>query len=165
MSAMGDAVEQDMFVVAGLDERAVRGVAEDAAELEFVRVLGAEGELSLVRYRGANRELLEQWTEVRVRVGDGATVVPVLRDADGSPKYPTGTVVVRFREAPSDEEMNELGRRYELVDVRRNEWQPKQVSFRASGGGVFLPKLVAEIEEEKGVRAAWLEAYVVGRRE
>jgi hypothetical protein len=87
---------------------------------------------------------------------DAAWIAPVLRDSSGSELFPTGTVVVRFRDRPGEKALAAFAHDHGLAIERRNEFVPEQVSFRPlRPRDVFLPDLVDRLLTLPGVEVAW----------
>lgn len=94
------------------------------------------------------------WERLQNQLGDGFDVYPVIIDEEGKQKYPVGKVVVRFKEPPSDEVLEELADEHELAGPERNEFSAKQVAFEA--GRKFLPDILEKLKDSKAQRS-WVE--------
>jgi hypothetical protein len=133
-------------------------------ETAFAGVLGREGAvthlsspgLALLRLSEATEEPRKLWTELLGRCAAATWVAPVLRDTAGNELFPTGALVVRFRERPSAEALASFTTQHGLCLERRNEFIPEQVSLRPTRPrDVFLPELVESLARLPEVVAAW----------
>lgn len=113
-----------------------------------------DGEHVVVTAPDADEDAEHRW---RTLADGGAEwAAPVLESPDGQESYPTGDVVVRFAEAPSDDELARWGEREHLSLVGRNRYVPEQASYRPERpASVFLPGLCARVESRPEVAAAW----------
>lgn len=106
------------------------------------------------------------WALLHGRVGGSCTVIPVVLGEDGSSRYPTGLVALRFARAASDDALQRIARKHGLELVRRADLTRQQAFFRpASDADVFLPELSAALARAAGVQAAWLDAESAYRRQ
>jgi hypothetical protein len=95
---------------------------------------------------------------IRKAAGAGATVLPVMEDANGRAAFPTGRVGVRFKQRVEDESLRAFGRRHGLTLVRRNEFQPEQAMFEPKDlAARSLAEAVDEAAADDDVRLAWPE--------
>jgi hypothetical protein len=134
-----------------------RGLRSRAGALGRVDELGA-GDAFLLCVEKAPGDARALWRAAREELGGEALVAPVLLDDAGRPSFATGTVVVRFREPPTEALLRDFVSRHGLRTGERNRYVAEQLSFAVDGaGGEFLPDLVERIAAEPGVRAAWLE--------
>jgi len=107
----------------------------------------------------------ETWRRASRLLGSLGTVDPVLVGPDGELHFPTGEVSVRFKEPPSEAELDQFAARYGLRFVKGNEFVPAQMVFaRAHPMGVFLPELVEQLARSDAVRAAWANTVSRYRR-
>ena len=107
----------------------------------------------------------ETWRRASRLLGSLGTVDPVLVGPDGELHFPTGEVRVRFKEPPSEAELDQFAARYGLRFVKGNEFVPAQMVFaRAHPMGVFLPELVEQLARSDAVRAAWANTVSRYRR-
>lgn len=105
------------------------------------------------------------WALLHGRVGGSCTVIPVVRGEDGSTRYPTGLLALRFAHAASDDALRRIAHKHGLELVRRADLTRQQAFFRpASSADVFLPELSASLAGAAGVQAAWLDAESAYRR-
>ncbi|MGH9132762.1 MAG: hypothetical protein ACRDZZ_02410 [Ilumatobacteraceae bacterium] len=96
------------------------------------------------------------WEDVAELTG-APWVAPVLVDASDRESYPTGEVVVRFAEPPSDAELRRIERAEQVRAVRRNSYVASQVVFApAQPEGMYLPDLCARLEQRHDVASVWL---------
>jgi hypothetical protein len=132
----------------------VEVVRAQLAELAEVKPLTED--LVLVTPRETDGDRSAWWERIRDAVESAEWVAPVVVDEQGRESYPTGAVAIRFQEAPSDEELEELAAEYGLRLLRRNQYVSVQVAFApAEPRETFLPDLVDRIEGNPRVRAAW----------
>ena len=155
-----------LFVVKARPARApLDGLAERAPEIEGVEPLAGDEETCVVSFASGQVEPRTAWERVRALIGEDIPVNPVLVDDDGNLHYPTGTIQVRFAQAPSDEELERFARQHRLRLIARNRYQPAQSSFeRVDAETSYLPDRVQEVKESAGVEAAWEEAQAHYRR-
>ncbi len=155
-----------LFVVQADKARAaLDALPEFSPEIEEVEALPGDEESLVVTLAGEGGEPRAAWERVQELVGEVAPVSPVLVDDEGHLHYPTGTIQVRFAEAPSDEELERFAREHRLRLVARNRYQPAQSSFkRLDAESSYLPDRVRELNESAGVEAAWEEARAQYRR-
>lgn len=98
-------------------------------------------------------------------VGDAAVVVPVLVDRAGNRLYPTGTVQVRFKEAPQAGPIAAFAKRHGLGRGRRNPWASDQVAFALRRDDTrFLPDIVKQVGATPDVAQAWADTRTHYRR-
>lgn len=98
------------------------------------------------------------WQRLQKRLGPDFVVVPVMDDADGSERYPTGLVSVRFGAPVSDTEMKAFARAHDLEVVRRARFTKVQALFRpADIGQRFLPDIVEKLSASTDADAVWLD--------
>lgn len=106
----------------------------------------------------------DAWKSVYNTLGDCFRVYPVVKNEEGSKKYPTGSIVVRFPDAPGDEDLQEWARNHELLVKERNDYVPKQVSFVPSGQEChFLPEVFDSVRNDPDLRV-WLDTLSSYRR-
>ena len=97
--------------------------------------------------------------KLRNAAGAGARIFPVLHDANGTPAFPTGRVVVRFKKAAQDKALRDFADKHRLELVRRNEFQPEQAIFEPKKRHRrTLTESVAEASADGDVELAWPEA-------
>jgi hypothetical protein len=91
------------------------------------------------------------------RVRDSAEwVAPVVVDESGRSSFPTGSIGVRFREAPTDGDLQAFAEEHGLRLLRRNEYVAEQAVFAPVGSGTtFLPDVVDRLREDPRVQTAW----------
>jgi hypothetical protein len=104
------------------------------------------------------------WQIVRDALAEGVSVEPVFIDQSASPRYATGTVTVRFENAPSESELRRLESACGVRVKTRNKYVPSQVTFQpAEPTSQFLPEIIDEIErsvpEAKSVWADTVSQY------
>jgi hypothetical protein len=86
--------------------------------------------------------------------GARPTMLPVLRDRDGVPHYPTGEVTVRFAEALDDAALQAFATAQRVTLERRNALEPRQATFAATEPE-WLPDLVDRLAAAPGATRAW----------
>lgn len=141
----------DTFVVGG-DETD----AQSLNELGDVEAIKDES-LSIVRVTGGNEvDPKATWKVILDTAKSVGWASPVLLDEQGEKHFPTGDVSVRFKTAPSDEELARFAEKADLVVIDRNEFVPEQVIFRPSNSRrTFIPDLVTDLESAGEVETAW----------
>jgi hypothetical protein len=153
------------FVVCGEEPSKLRERATQLAGCEEVEPFQDDEHLFLLRLRGEVGDPRVAWEHVQKAVGAEAIVAPVLMDEEGHTLYPTGTVMVRFDEAPSDDGLREFAATHRLAIRDRNRYQPAQVSFSIiDPSDTYLPDLVVRLSGASGVKAAWQETKARYRR-
>jgi hypothetical protein len=99
------------------------------------------------------------WQVLQHRLGDVFLVAPVMDDAHGAERYPTGLVAVRFGAPVSDARMQAFAREHGLALVRRAKFTKVQALFRpADICGRFLPDIPVQLSASPDADAAWLDA-------
>lgn len=98
------------------------------------------------------------WQRLQQRLGADLVVVPVMDEGDGSERYPTGLVSVRFGAPLSDPEMQAFARAHHLEVVRRARFTKVQALFRPTDiGQQFLPDIVEKLSATADADAVWLD--------
>jgi hypothetical protein len=129
-------------------------VQEKLGELADVKALTED--LVLVTPRETDGDRSAWWERIRDAVESAEWVAPVVVDEAGRASYPTGAIAIRFLEAPSEGELEELGAEYGLRLLRRNPYVSEQAVFApAEPRETFLPDLVDRVEDNPRVQAAW----------
>jgi len=96
------------------------------------------------------------WKDLVSRQSDAEWAAPVVTDDEGNESYPTGEITVRFKAAPSDDELQQFAADHGTTVARRNELQPAQaVLVPDEPRGTFLPEPCETIESDAEVEAAW----------
>jgi hypothetical protein len=135
-------------------ERVLRGALKKVSETPPTLVIEAAAE--------DPRVLVER---VNSAVGSEALVAPLLTDDEGNRLFPTGRLVVRFDERPSDQTLLDLAERHGVEFAQRNKWAERQAEFEVPKTDErFLPDIAAALNEEKGVTNAWQEVQAAFRR-
>ena len=106
------------------------------------------------------------WSDLQKRAGNAAQILPVIIDRDGVHRFPSGSIVTRFEENKSDEEIAEWGAQRGLKMKARNRYIPQQVSFipAAPSESNFL-KMLQDIEAKCGSETVWPELFSRPQRE
>lgn len=122
-------------------------------------------DLYLVRPATRPASAREAWADVLRKCPEAEWACPVLKDADGNEMYPTGSIAVRFRDRPAAEALRKFAAASALKVEERNEFVPRQVSFRPlRPRDAYLPGLVSEIADRPEVEAAWASTLGAYRR-
>ena len=96
------------------------------------------------------------WKDIAAQTG-APWVAPVLVDERDHESYPTGELVVRFVEPPSDAELQRVEEAEQVRVMRRNQYVASQVVVApAEPDGLYLPDLCARLERRHDVASAWL---------
>jgi hypothetical protein len=150
-------------------------VSADARASDVRRRAGAVGSLEgieghadllLLSLRERYEDARVAWQSVREALGGEIEIAPVLLDPAGEPRYPTGRIAVRFREAPSDSELAQFAAQHGLRVRLRNRYVEVQVEFQLeSPEKIYLPDLLEQIEGSRDVRAVWPETLARYRRD
>ncbi|MBL8229752.1 MAG: hypothetical protein JNL98_14785 [Bryobacterales bacterium] len=93
------------------------------------------------------------WQQIQSEAGE-VPVDPVLLDEAGGVHYPTGEVVIRFKEPPSDAFLAGFAKKFGLTVRQRNAYVPSQIAFHVVQHG-YLPDLVESVEAIEEVQSAW----------
>jgi hypothetical protein len=81
-----------------------------------------------------------------------------LVDEEQNIGLPTGTVIARFAQDPTDAELAAFGDELGLRVVERNKFVRKQVSFRPEKQDAFLPELVDRVRRARpGLVNVWAD--------
>ncbi len=89
-------------------------------------------------------------------LGTRFKVLPVEDSADGAERYPTGQLIVRWRQPAADDALQALAQHHGLQLVQRTRFTDRQAVYRADGDAnlaALLPLLVHNPDVER----AWLE--------
>jgi hypothetical protein len=98
-------------------------------------------------------------------VGPEAVVAPLLVDDEGNRLFPTGKLLVRFEERPTDDLLSAFAERHQVELSQRNKWAERQAEFNLSTTDHrFLPDIAAAMNEDAGVTKAWPEVQASFRR-
>jgi hypothetical protein len=142
-------------VVVALKSEGAREAESALSSLGPTETLGDR--LRLVRPRAAAKSARALWIQALRRAPEADWACPMLNDAAGHELYPTGALVVRFRDRPSREVLRKVGEPTVLTVEDRNEFVPRQVTLRPRRPReVYLPALVARIARRPEVESAWL---------
>lgn len=153
---------KDAALVLGRVSKGTRSQLAEAAGGTVAPMPDLPGAVLVQTKRGSARKLFGALNRV---VGDTAVVVPVLVDRAGNRLYPTGTVLVRFKDTPRRGLIADFARRYGLGRARRNAWASEQVAFALRRDDArFLPDIVREIGAAPGVAQAWADTRAHYRR-
>ena len=136
------------------DELVVRRPAARPADAGEWTLVDAASDTWLLR-TGATRAR-DGWRRASGALGAGDSALPVLRDRDGIPHYPTGEVTVRFAQAPDDAALRAFTRTHRVTLARRNALEPRQAVFvPIAARREWLPDLVGRLAAAPGVTRAW----------
>jgi hypothetical protein len=142
------------YVVA-LQDHQRDDVARRIGSRGSVTDLKGRPDLMLVQLHGGASDPRKAWEQAQKALGADACIQPVLLDADGKPQYPTGEVSVRFRERPSDAELERFASAHGLRLLRRNEFVSEQAVFEPLERSRYLPDLIVELGASEDIRLAW----------
>jgi hypothetical protein len=98
----------------------------------------------------------KRWATLKKALGASASVFPVFLDDKQMPRLPVGTIVIRFKETPTDADVDHLAEKHQLVVQKRNQYAPQQIAFTAPDDA-YLPEILGSIEEEANLEAVWPE--------
>jgi hypothetical protein len=99
-------------------------------------------QLWLISLKRPARNPRAAWEKLRTLLGAKIALAPALVDEEQNIRLPTGTVIARFAQDPTDAELAAFGDELGLRVVERNKFVRKQVSFRPEKQDTFLPELV-----------------------
>ena len=151
---------------------AITGVSADVVDDRLKRLpigsvlaVSRHPDVVLVELENAPKNAHAALREIRGLLPEDARVEFALEDQYGNEVYPTGTIQVRFTDAPSDDDLSALCDDLGLEFIARNAFQPKQVAFEA------IDKLESDLKtdlsrltERPEVRKAWPEVRAKFRR-
>lgn len=143
------------FVALLHDEGVATRLGDELADLVDVEPVPGHPLLLLLRTPEGQPEPVSL-ASLRQHVGDRALVEPVLIDERGEPRLPTGKIRVRFRQAPSEEEIADFATRHHLAVQERSRYVPSQVDFGlANDEEATVLESVANIEQDEAVERSW----------
>jgi hypothetical protein len=109
------------------------------------------------------RALSDQINKV---VGAEGVVAPLLTDDDGNVLFPTGSLQVRFKDQPSDDQLSSFAKRHKITLKQRNKWAPMQAEFTVGSDDLrYFPDIAAEVSSDDYVTNAWPDVRAAYRRE
>jgi hypothetical protein len=141
--------------VVDLKEREPESIARRVGSKGSLEEVKGRKDLMLLRMPDQSADPRTAWEHARKTIGDGGAVQPVLLDPDGKSQLPTGEVSVRFRETPSDEQLERFAHEHGLRLLHRNEFVPQQAVFGVVQNDRYLPDLVDELSASDAARLAW----------
>ena len=151
------------LLVARVAEGEKEEVSRRLAQLGAVEEL-AEG-LLLLRTQAKTTSPKEIWRRARKLIGEGARVQPALVGESGDQQYPTGQIVIRFHETPTDAHLKKFAKAHELSLLKRNDYVPQQATFQLNEAGVqYLPDLVRKLAQAKNVKSVWPDTLAYFKR-
>ncbi len=153
-------IDPSAFVVRRRDGSDIIDDAEDLRKLGTVELLEGFPDRCLLRPNSTSTDAKETWRQLSGHLRTDFDLEPVLVDDRGAPSYPTGTITVRFKHAPTDDELVECGREWRMVVLERNRYIPNQITFQQEGEAAsrYLPDVVEFIRRsDKRVQAVWLD--------
>ncbi|UCF04948.1 MAG: hypothetical protein JSV33_13655 [bacterium] len=154
-------VDPSTFVVRRRDGSDIIDDIDDLRKLGTVELLDGFPDRCLMRPDSTSANAKETWRQLRNQLRPKFEIEPALVDDRGTPSYPTGTITVRFKHTPDDDELIEYEREWGMIVKERNRYIPNQVTFQQEGeaGGRYLPDVVEIIQRsDNRVQAAWLDA-------
>jgi hypothetical protein len=115
-------------------------------------------QLWLISLKRPARNPRAAWEKLRTVLGAEVALAPALVDEEQNIRLPTGTVIARFAQDPTDAELAAFGDELGLRVVERNKFVPKQVSFRPEKHDAFLPELVDRVRRARpGLVNVWAD--------
>jgi hypothetical protein len=102
------------------------------------------------------------WSALKERLAGRFSVAPVIEDGSGG-RFPSGEVIVRFAEAPSNEALQDFADQHSLRVQDRNRFVREQVKFTPAAAA-YLPDLVTELQKTPEVKQAWCDLASQYRR-
>ena len=161
-------VSANEFVVKLPESKNPEDFRRHLAELGTVEALPASpGHLHLRLTESASDVPKIAWNTVRkflAKKDKNVAVGPVLLDEHDNPRYSLGTVTVRFKESPSEQEVASFGDLFGLRFRARNSFIPAQVSFEPLDSHQFLPDVVEHVRKEGDIVAVWPETLSFYKR-
>lgn len=156
-SARRDQWSRQRFVVRPAGEEADTVALPPLADITVERLPSRQGGWVVCLHEPAGSPRTG-WQTLRKRLGSDLVVVPVMDDADGTERYPTGLVSVRFGAPVSNAEMQLFARAHDLEVVRRARFTKVQALFRPTDiGQRFLPDIVDTLSASTDADAVWLD--------
>jgi hypothetical protein len=155
------------FVITARSAKAATELPKLAASLGETECLGGHERRFTLTLKSPPPDPEEGLRLVREALGSRYEVQHVLLDEQGHPHFPTGTLTVRFKTAPSDKELREFAGPLGLTVESRNDFIPSQVSFRVSPRKkASVPDVLERIQAgEDRVQEAWPETLASYHRE
>ncbi|MBL9084510.1 MAG: hypothetical protein JNK76_22095 [Planctomycetales bacterium] len=146
MSSPTDRISANEFVVKC---RSVSSLPE-LKRLGEVNPIPGQANTYLMRLTRPVADARSGWKKLRKALGTSWQVLPVFLSDDDQPKYPVGTVQVRFSKPPSDAQL----RSWLPAGLRvksRNEYVPAQVELEPSKPDEeYLPDLLSKLRTTSG---------------
>jgi hypothetical protein len=134
--------------------KAVRGKLDKVSEAPLTHVLETKS--------GDLRALSDRINKV---VGTEGVVAPLLTDDDGNRLFPTGSLQVRFKDQPSDDQLAGFAKRHKVKLKQRNRWAPRQAEFTIGSDDTrYFLDIAAELEDDDHVVNAWPDVQAAFRR-
>ena len=151
-------ISDSAFVVWIPEESLAPTFRKRLEKLGTVEVLPGYPDRLLLHVTSTPADPKTAWQHLREALGPDVKVEPVFLDEAKRPQYATGTVTVRFQEAPSDAELAEWEHKRGLRVKARNKYVPNQITFQPLDHTRFLPELLEEIKASaESVTAVWAD--------
>ncbi len=132
-------------------------LSRSAEECEF-ETLESDEPVVVVSCSSKSSSARAGWERARRSLPRHIGLAPVLVDESDNPQYPTGRLVVRFHDAPSEADLIRFAEAHRLHVLEHNRWQPKQATFEPSQPAeVYLLDLVEAFRRREEVQDAWPE--------
>lgn len=147
------------FVILGMDRVEAQRLLAESNEVEVCAALTVAGDMIELRLSAATGDdRRAAWQKVRSTLAPECQILPALEDNEGKVQFPTGTIVVRFAESPSDEALDAFAREHRLELLERNPYLPVQVTFAPQADEAeYLPDVVERLEGDWRTHRAWPE--------
>lgn len=143
-------------------------VVQSALEkLGSIDMLPAAPNSFLLRLRIPSSNTRETWKTAlqQIHVIDAnAAIAPVLLDPNGDARYPLGTIGVRFKEAPTDQDLSAFCTSHGMVLKKKNRYVPTQMTLQPLDTDTFLPDLLARFKQSAPQVSVWPETLSQYRR-
>ena len=157
-------LSRNRFVSVGAAAEDLRSRLAERSEVTDVRPQPGAEDLVCLEVTGDSAPR-DTWQKLQESLGADIFVAPVLLDDEGAEMYPTGTLQVRFRQEPGDDEIERFAKAHGLRSKGRNRFARSLVSFVMERPGTsYLPDLTAELEADSEVLAAWGDTKAHFRR-
>ena len=156
----------DSYVIDLTDVKDLTGLMSELSELGDIETLPNHPGLLVLKLKATIADDIKNtWQHLQEQLGDDIDIYPVIVDERGMKKYALGSIVVRFDESMSDEQIQNWAQEHQLVMIKRNEYVPEQVSFRLhKSSGQFLPEVLKTFSNKTGIHY-WLDTLSSYTRE
>lgn len=134
-------------------------------ELGSVELLPTYTDRCLLAVGQRDEDPRATWQRVQEYLGEGFEVEPVFLDDAGFQRLPLGTITVRFKGVPTDDDLASLARAWDLEVKNRNKYVPSQVTFQTVGPQYLPERLKSISETDAGVEQVWPDVLSHFKRE